>query len=125
MKNYSRQREAILNVIRMANNHPTADWIYAETQKLIPNISLGTVYRNLSALKKAGEILSVDVGDGKEHFDGNISPHLHLSCKKCGCIIDAEIVNTHFKNLLKDYGFVAEITVYVVYGYCKDCSGEN
>ena len=65
MKNYSRQREAILNVISSTHTHPTADWIYNETRKIIPNLSLGTVYRNLSALKKSGEISSVDVGTAR------------------------------------------------------------
>lgn len=121
MKNHSRQREAILSVISSAHTHPTADWIYNETRKIIPNISLGTVYRNLSALKKAGEILSVDVGDGKEHFDFDTSPHFHLTCKCCGAIIDAELDSNPLTYLQERYGFVAETPVYVVYGYCKNC----
>ena len=121
MKNYSRQREAILNVISSTKTHPTADWIYKETRKTIPNISLGTVYRNLSELKKSGEILSVDVGDGKEHFDFDTSPHFHLACRDCGCIIDAKIENNHIDDLEKKYGFTAETPVYVVYGHCKNC----
>ena len=50
MKNYSRQREAILEVLRSTDTHPTANWIYTEVKKTIPNISLGTVYRNLKCL---------------------------------------------------------------------------
>ncbi len=125
MKHYSRQREAILKVIRSTNTHPTADWIYTETRKIIPNISLGTVYRNLSELRHTGEILSVDVGDGKEHFDGDISPHLHLTCKNCGCIIDAKIGNNPIKGLQEEYGFTPETPVYVIHGYCKDCKATN
>ena len=121
MKNYSRQREAILSVISSTNTHPTADWIYSETRKIIPNISLGTVYRNLSDLRQAGEILSVDVRDGKEHFDFDTSPHFHLTCKCCGSIIDAKPSTDPMENLKDNYGFTPETPVYVVYGYCKNC----
>lgn len=121
MKNFSRQREAILSVLRSTNTHPTADWIYTETKKVLPKISLGTVYRNLSELKSAGEILSIDVGEGKEHFDGDISPHLHLHCKCCGSIADARLNSDPFGLLKDDLGFKAATPVYVVYGICKDC----
>ncbi len=121
MKNYSRQREAILKVLSSTNSHPTADWIYSETRKLIPNISLGTVYRNLSALSKEGEILVLDFGDGKEHYDFNISPHVHLKCKKCGKIVDAKLNANPLAALDNDFGFKCETPIYIVYGECKDC----
>ena len=121
MKNYSRQREAILSVLRSTTTHPTADWIYLETRKVLPKISLGTVYRNLSELSRAGEILSIDVGDGKEHFDGDISPHLHLHCKTCGNIADARLKTDPFSAVTENHGFTPETPVYVVYGVCKDC----
>ena len=50
---YSRQREVIMNVIHSTSTHPTADWVYKKTQQFIPNISLGTVYRNLKQLEGA------------------------------------------------------------------------
>ena len=122
MKNYSRQREAILSVLSNTKSHPTADWIYKETRKIIPNISLGTVYRNLADLSKAGVILSIDVGDGKEHFDYDTSPHLHLTCKECGSITDGKIGDDNPITAIGDnYEFDVETPVFVVYGYCKNC----
>lgn len=121
MKNYSRQREAILEVLRCTRTHPTADWIYKETRKKIPNISLGTVYRNLSELSRSGEILTVNVGDGKEHYDGDISPHLHLHCKICGSITDAHIKSDPFADIVKSEEFTVQTPVYVVYGCCREC----
>ena len=91
MKNYSKQREAILTVLRQTDTHPTANWIYEQVREIIPNISLGTVYRNLSELSLNGDILSLHVGDGFEHFDYDTSPHAHLHCKACGCIADAKL----------------------------------
>ena len=121
MKNYSRQSEAIITVLRSTDTHPTAAWIYTKVREEIPNISLGTVYRNLSALSEAGEILSINVGDGFEHFDGDITPHVHLHCRCCNSIIDAKLESDPLSKAAKDNNFVPDTTVYVVYGVCKNC----
>ncbi len=86
----SRQREAILEIVQGTKSHPTADWVYAEVRKLIPNISLGTVYRNLSMLSKMGTIQKLNIGTSVEHFDGNPMPHYHVCCSICGRIDDIE-----------------------------------
>ncbi len=59
----------------------------------LPDLSLGTVYRNLSQLKDAGLIQSVGVINGQEHFDANVSPHTHLICRSCGTVRDLFEIN--------------------------------
>ena len=125
MKNYSRQREAILNVLRSTDTHPTANWIYNKVREVIPNISLGTVYRNLSALSQSGDILSINVGDGFEHFDGDTKPHLHLHCRTCDCITDAWLDDDPLSEIVTKYNFMPEISVYVVSGICEKCKKIN
>lgn len=122
MKNYSRQREAILNVLRSTKSHPTAAWIYEHVREQIPNISLGTVYRNLAALSESGEILSINVGDGQEHYDGDNSAHLHLQCKACGNISDIYLDSDPLSVMATNQGFLPETSVYLVYGTCKNCT---
>lgn len=122
MKNYSRQREAILNELRSRCDHPTATQAYEGVRKTMPNISLGTVYRNLSALVENGEIISVSVGDGYEHFDGDRSFHLHLRCRQCGDIIDSYVDENKIKKLAEFDGFTPQSSVCVVYGLCKNCN---
>ena len=122
MKNYSRQREAILKVLRESKSHPTADEVYRQVREQIPNISLGTVYRNLALLRKEGDILSVSVGDGFEHFDGDCSPHIHLHCSECGKIIDLTLERDLITEQAAKSGFTPEGCVYVVYGKCADCN---
>ena len=121
MKNRSKQRDTILEVLRSTDTHPTANWIYAETRKILPNISLGTVYRNLDALAKAGVILSIDVGDGFTHYDGDISAHLHLKCKCCQNIKDIRFDDFEISSLALAEGFKPETAVYVLSGLCKKC----
>ena len=122
MKHYSKQREAILEVLRSTDTHPTANWIYEKVRERIPNISLGTVYRNLSGLAADGTILQIEVGDGFEHFDGDISPHLHLYCRGCGKIYDQRLQYDYISDTAKECDFVTDTTIYVAYGICKHCN---
>ena len=77
MQRYSRQREAILSNLRSRSDHPSADMVYDDLRRDYPNISLGTVYRNLTILADSGVILRLTEHD-KDHFDGDISPHMHF-----------------------------------------------
>ena len=79
-RKYSRQRELIKEFLMTRKDHPTADIIYQSVRKENPNISLGTVYRNLTLLCGDGEINRLNVGDGTDHFDADISPHYHFVC---------------------------------------------
>lgn len=126
MPNYSKQREAILAVVRSLNTHPTAHEIYEIVRKTIPNISLGTVYRNLSMLSEGGKIDMLLLGDGSIRFDGNVKTHIHLTCTKCGKIEDVVLQNGDLEILksAEKAGFVFERGVYVLYGTCADCKSK-
>ena len=85
---YSRQRESIKTCLMNRHDHPTADAVYASIREEFPNISLGTVYRNLNLLVELGKARKLTLGDGKDHFDGDTSPHYHFLCRCCGGIQD-------------------------------------
>lgn len=125
MRRYSKQCETILNVLRSTDTHPTANWIYNEVKHQIPNISLGTVYRNLSKLSDMGEIISLNVGDGFEHFDGDVSEHLHLHCKQCGKIYDLRLENSILSDSADKNEFSLESSLLIGYGICKNCKTKN
>ncbi len=123
MKNYSRQREAIVNALQNTKAHPTASVVYETVRETIPNISLGTVYRNLAALAEDGKIKQLSVGDGSDHFDGDISPHSHFYCENCGKVSDVSYVaDDAYPDLEKDYGFKVKASSLVLCGVCKDCN---
>lgn len=88
---YSRQREALLKLLCGVKNHPTAEWLYTQLKKDFPSISLATVYRNLALLSEIGEIMKIDVGNGREHYDGNTDNHYHFYCNCCGNIFDVNM----------------------------------
>lgn len=91
MKRYSKQRETILKILNNTKLHPTASVIYEKARESIPNISLGTVYRNLSELSTSGEIMAFKAADGSEHYDATAVPHPHLCCTGCNQVLDLEI----------------------------------
>lgn len=87
-RKHSHKRDAILACLRGTTSHPSAEWIYSQLKPAIPGLSLATVYRNLSLFKANGLICSVGVVNGLERFDGNIQPHAHFICRRCGCVQD-------------------------------------
>jgi len=84
----TRQRGAILDVVRNTTAHPTADEVYRLVRRRLPRISLGTVYRNLEMLCEAGAIARVEAAEGKRRYDGNVEAHYHVRCVHCGCVGD-------------------------------------
>jgi Fur family peroxide stress response transcriptional regulator len=86
----SKQRERILQALQATDSHPTAEWIYQKLKPEIPNLSLGTVYRNLAILQEQGFVQKMPLGT-TDRFEGNITPHYHLVCERCGRVADIEI----------------------------------
>lgn len=88
-KRYSRQRELILHALRSTREHPTAEMLYQSLKPDNPNLSLGTVYRNLNLLSAEGAIVRMSFP--VERFDADVSPHPHFSCRCCGRVYDLEL----------------------------------
>ncbi len=92
---YSRQRAAILEVIQNNHIHPTAEWIYEEVRKSLPNISLGTVYRNLNQLVD-NDVIQAFRHAGTVRYDGNTDQHFHFFCDQCRRIYDIHCSTVDF-----------------------------
>lgn len=120
---YSRQREEIKEFLCTRKDHPTADSVYDNVRKIYPNISLGTVYRNLTLLADLGEIARLRVGDGVDHFDADTSPHYHFVCSKCGAVSDLKMDNIDNINDIAGADFEGQIDGHVTYFYgtCGNC----
>mgnify|MGYP003318826745 FL=1 len=116
----SKQRDAVLAVLRISCDHPTADVIYERVKEKIPNISLGTVYRNLGQLQDEGLITVVESSDKKVHYEGNLEDHIHFLCKKCDVITDV-FCKTDVPPVFNKMGYQVENQKTVYYGLCKEC----
>ena len=120
---YSRQRESIKNYLYGREDHPTADMVYMDVRETFPNISLGTVYRNLQLLTDLGEIQKLNVGDGVDHFDAKTFPHYHFICKECGSVIDLQMENIDTIKDIAGVNFDGQIAGHITYfyGICGNC----
>lgn len=83
-----RKRDAILDYLRQSKAHPSAETIYTDLKTQIPDLAMGTVYRNLTLFKQQGLATSVATVSGVERFDGNTEPHVHFICTDCNAVID-------------------------------------
>lgn len=120
---YSKQREALLTLLRSTRSHPSADWLYENLRKDFPNISLGTVYRNLALLTENGDIIKIPTYSSKEHFDGFTHTHHHFVCRDCDAILDLDIDGMESTKREAEKKLNAEVDDYslVFYGVCENC----
>lgn len=121
----TQQRKVIYDILASTDMHPTADWIYSQVKRYIPNVSLGTIYRNLKVLKDEG--LIIEINDGKQsRFDARTDEHYHFKCDVCDRIYDIEPelikLSFDFSNLngFKVSRFTVEFS-----GICKNCLKEE
>ena len=125
MQRHSKIRDRIIECLMSTKTHPTAEWVYEQLKPECTSLSLATVYRNLAQLRDAGVISSLgDVG-GRERFDGDVTPHTHIICVKCGRVTDGENIPVPGEVTEK----VGAETGYTVlggelrfYGICPDCA---
>lgn len=124
---HSKQRDSIMEFLRERKDHPTADTVYMNVRKTFPNISLGTVYRNLTLLADIGEIARIRVGDGVDHFDADTSPHYHFICNECGSVIDLEMEDMTEINQMANRNFDGMVEGHITYFYgkCGNCSSKS
>ena len=83
-----RKRNAILECLRGTTTHPSAEMVHEMLHGEHPDISLATVYRNLTYFKNQGLAVSVATVRGVERFDANTEPHVHFICNQCDAVID-------------------------------------
>ena len=123
---YSHQREAIISFLESTKDHPTADEVYQHIRTIIPNISLGTVYRNLNQLASNGLILRLTCDGKTDHFDACTEPHYHFLCKCCGGVKDIPMapmddIISKAKNCC-DY-HIQDVNI-LFSGVCNNCNSD-
>ena len=123
-----RKRSAILECLRSTDTHPSADWIFQQLKGEIPDLSLGTVYRNLTLFRKQGLIASVGTVQGVERFDADVSPHVHYICDRCGRVQDLpgiQVPRSLVDTASHQLGGEISACQLNFNGICKDCREDN
>lgn len=121
----TQQRRKILEIVMGSRNHPTAEQVFEKARATMPNIGLGTVYRNLNYLADRGEIRRLAIPDDPIRFDPVIQSHSHLRCVECGKIIDVmtekyTLPSDFYKDGVQilDYSLMANCI-------CKECGAQK
>ncbi|MBC8387996.1 MAG: transcriptional repressor [Actinobacteria bacterium] len=119
----TKQRRIILKEIKNTKSHPTAYMIFEKVKNMVPNISLGTVYRNLEILSNEGLIKELKIDTRKRRYDGNINEHYHIRCIKCGRVDDLKLKKVY---KIEDF-FINDKKFKIIghnvefYGLCPEC----
>ena len=124
---YSRQREVIKEYLMSTKEHPTADTVYMHIREQNPNISLGTVYRNLNLLTELGEIKKITCGDGCDRFDATTEQHYHVICNKCKRVFDLDMEPIKDIDQTAEKVFDGKIEGHSIIfnGLCEKCKEEQ
>ena len=120
LRRNSRKRDAIREELHRAPDHPTAEELFARLRPRFPDLSLGTVYRNLSLFRQEGSAVCVATVDGQERFDGRTEPHAHFICERCGRIEDLPLA-VPSELLRAELPGRARACSLTYYGVCDHC----
>jgi Fur family transcriptional regulator, ferric uptake regulator len=117
----TKQRKVILEELRKAKSHPTAYDVHEMVRGKLPQISLGTVYRNLEYLSSKGLIQKLDMGKGQRRFDATTEEHAHIMCVTCGKVEDIALQPD--LNILTMKDIVKEQIGFEIIGYAMELHG--
>ena len=119
-----RKRNAILAYLRQTDTHPSAEMVFNHLKTEYPDLSLGTVYRNLTLFKEQGQIISIGTVNGVERFDGNTMPHVHCVCTDCTAVADQpqiEVPEELNKKVTQETGGQIQVCELTFVGRCSRC----
>lgn len=122
MSRNTRQKEAILRALRKTTDHPGAGWLHVQVRRALPNISLGTVYRNLRSLREEGAISELQTGSGSR-FDALPGNHYHFHCQRCSAVINLDAASNAEldKTVSEKYHLAVAFHRLDFYGLCPAC----
>ncbi len=118
------QREMIINAVAHNPQHITAEEVSERLQEHTQAINIATVYRTLDLLWQEGFACRNDLSEGKiVYATFQHGPHIHLVCRKCNRIIDADVkvLNSLRDNLISNYQFRPNLDHISIFGICADC----
>lgn len=127
-RNTTRTRLALLEILSGSDRHPTAAELYDEVRKVLPEVTLATVYRNLAVLRELGLIKEIPAGTSAAHYDAIVEDHCHVCCQRCGRVSDVnniEIPEGWQAEAQAETNYVLTDELVLFRGICPDCQAEE
>ena len=125
---FSKKRQAIYEALMDSLEHPNAEMVYQSLKADYPDLSLGTVYRNIKGMVQSGDVICVGHVDGKERYDAHLTPHVHLVCRGCGSVVDISL-EPELEEQCKAISQINDIEMDVrslhFAGLCNTCKSER
>ncbi len=116
------KKQAILEELKQLKTHPTATELSERLSAQGKPISRATVFRVLSLLADDGVIRRVEVENSDTRYDGNMIPHYHFECRKCGSVMDVDLpYHAELNRVLEKEGYKVEGHSAEFYGICPQC----
>ena len=123
----TRQREAVLRVIRERDDHPTANEIFETARAILPAISYATVYNSLRYLRSEGLVREINFGNSASRYDRVTERHDHAICTACGKLVDFDLTEAAelMRAAARKSHFKAQSVHLTLMGLCPDCRDET
>jgi len=124
----TKQQNVILEALQNTDLHPTADELFIQVRKVLPRVSLATVYRNLAKMEVEGKLRVFEHAGDQRRYDGNTENHIHARCRSCGKLVDVRVAQSDmaFLDELAKRSVVAEVYIdsynLELLGLCSECS---
>jgi Fur family peroxide stress response transcriptional regulator len=117
------QREAVLQVIRARQDHPTANEIFEAARAVLPAISYATVYNSLRYFRETGLVREINFGNSASRYDGITERHDHAICTNCGKLADFDLTEAAdlMRAAARKSRFKPERVYLTLMGLCPDC----
>ena len=128
---WTKQRQAVLDVLKETRTHLDADQVYQLARRRDPRLSLSTVYRTLSVLRQRGLVRELRLGEGHHHYEfgragtalGAKPEHSHLVCRDCGAVVEfsSPLLDRLKRDLQRRYRYHLSAAELEVTGTCQEC----
>jgi Fur family peroxide stress response transcriptional regulator len=117
------QRREIFREVVESDVHPDAEMVFRAVSKRVAGVSVDTVYRTLWLLEDLGLIARLGIRQDSVRFDGNLTPHHHFVCVRCGVAKDFKADETNEVQLPETIGALGDVilTRLEVQGVCRSC----
>ena len=125
---FSKKRQAIYEALMDSLEHPNAEMVYQSLKTDYPDLSLGTVYRNIKGMVQSGDVICVGHVDGKERYDAHLDPHVHLVCRGCGSVVDITLepeLEAQCKAISQNNDIEMDVRSLHFAGLCCKCKSEK
>ncbi len=117
--------QAVLDVVRSVQTHPTALEIYERVKQVRPRMGLASIYRILGHLVEQGYIKELNQGDESSRYDGRTTRHDHGVCTICGSLLDLPVEVVLSQQALQHAAQAAGLELGThevrIYGRCATC----